>query len=219
LTAAGGLLLLLGLFLPWWSGLACGSADSCGGFKTFSAIDIGLLLASLVLIAGGAASLFLIRGMPGTIFVPLVTTTLALLSVGAVFTLLIEFADDLSSRFGIYVSLLGALGAAAGGTIAQLTPPFVRFPMTAPQSEVDAMAAAMGGGAPPAAAAPAAAPQPAAPPPAGQPTSARAVPSDLIAQADQAQQSGGPPPGWYADPQGQGQRYWDGSQWTEHTAP
>jgi uncharacterized protein len=30
-----------------------------------------------------------------------------------------------------------------------------------------------------------------------------------------------PPPGWYADPQGGGgQRFWDGSRWTEHaTAP
>ena len=24
-----------------------------------------------------------------------------------------------------------------------------------------------------------------------------------------------PPPGWYQDPQGLGQRYWDGSRWTE----
>ena len=24
------------------------------------------------------------------------------------------------------------------------------------------------------------------------------------------------PPGWYPDPQGQGQRWWDGTRWTEH---
>ncbi|MBD8868695.1 Ltp family lipoprotein [Nocardioides sp. MJB4] len=28
-----------------------------------------------------------------------------------------------------------------------------------------------------------------------------------------------PPPGWYPDNAGDGQRYWDGGQWTEHTAP
>lgn len=26
----------------------------------------------------------------------------------------------------------------------------------------------------------------------------------------------GPGPGWYSDPRGPGQRYWDGSNWTEH---
>ena len=32
--------------------------------------------------------------------------------------------------------------------------------------------------------------------------------------------SAGPPPGWYPDPEMVGtQRYWDGSQWTEHRAP
>ena len=25
-----------------------------------------------------------------------------------------------------------------------------------------------------------------------------------------------PPPGWYANPQGSGQRWWDGTAWTEH---
>jgi hypothetical protein len=28
-----------------------------------------------------------------------------------------------------------------------------------------------------------------------------------------------PPPGWYSDNQGSGQRYWDGQQWTYHTTP
>lgn len=28
-----------------------------------------------------------------------------------------------------------------------------------------------------------------------------------------------PPAGWYPDPSGVGQRYWDGWRWTEHTAP
>ena len=27
------------------------------------------------------------------------------------------------------------------------------------------------------------------------------------------------PPGWYRDPHGAGQRYWDGQQWTEQRAP
>jgi hypothetical protein len=27
------------------------------------------------------------------------------------------------------------------------------------------------------------------------------------------------PAGWYADPQGRGQRYWDGRNWTDQLAP
>jgi hypothetical protein len=29
----------------------------------------------------------------------------------------------------------------------------------------------------------------------------------------------GPPVGWYPDPGGRGQRFWDGERWTEHTLP
>ncbi|MGZ4528207.1 MAG: DUF2510 domain-containing protein [Mycobacterium sp.] len=29
----------------------------------------------------------------------------------------------------------------------------------------------------------------------------------------------GPPPGWYSDPSGPGQRYWDGAGWTQWTHP
>jgi hypothetical protein len=33
------------------------------------------------------------------------------------------------------------------------------------------------------------------------------------------EQPGPPPAGWYPDPGGHGQRWWDGSRWTEHYAP
>ena len=33
------------------------------------------------------------------------------------------------------------------------------------------------------------------------------------------QQPGPPAAAWYPNPTGPGQRYWDGSAWTEHTAP
>ena len=33
-----------------------------------------------------------------------------------------------------------------------------------------------------------------------------------------SQESGDPPPGWYTDPDGPGQRWWDGQRWTEHVS-
>ena len=36
---------------------------------------------------------------------------------------------------------------------------------------------------------------------------------------DQDATTGAPPAGWYADPSGAGQRWWDGGRWTEHVMP
>ncbi len=46
----------------------------------------------------------------------------------------------------------------------------------------------------------------------------RAAPSCMTTAESQLAPST-PPPGWYPDPSGAGQRYWDGTAWTEHTAP
>lgn len=38
-----------------------------------------------------------------------------------------------------------------------------------------------------------------------------------VQPAVEVKQSGnGPPPGWYDDPNGPGERWWDGTRWTEH---
>ena len=36
---------------------------------------------------------------------------------------------------------------------------------------------------------------------------------------DAGQHGGAPSPGWYADPEGNGHRWWDGQRWTEHLQP
>lgn len=33
-----------------------------------------------------------------------------------------------------------------------------------------------------------------------------------------SQESGAPPPGWYSDPEGPGQRWWDGERWTDEVS-
>jgi hypothetical protein len=108
------------------------------------------------------------------------------------------FVVQLGRRFG-WDTLNGNLGvgpylAGAGGLLALLGPPglwpFVR-------------------GRPAELASPA--PSIARPPPGAAPAPPPPPPPEQVEPAT--------PAGWYPDPQGEGQRYWDGTKWTEHTAP
>ena len=97
--------------------------------------------------------------------------------------------DNLNNNVGV-----GPYLAGAGGLLALLAPPglwpFVRRRPGEPASPARSIA-----GPPP----PGVAPAPPPPPP---------------EQVEPVR-----PAGWYPDPQGEGQRYWDGTKWTEHTAP
>jgi hypothetical protein len=57
------------------------------------------------------------------------------------------------------------------------------------------------------------------PPAAGPPGSPREEPEDEGSPGQSAAPGTTPPPGWYPDPERPGQRYWDGAQWTDRTAP
>ena len=107
------------------------------------------------------------------------------------------FVVQLGRRFG-WDKLNDNLGVApylagAGGLLAILAPPglwpFVRRRATERAARAPSIAGPPPGAAPP-------------PPPA---------PPGQVEPATAA--------GWYPDPQGEGQRYWDGSKWTEHTGP
>jgi hypothetical protein len=97
--------------------------------------------------------------------------------------------DNLNDNLGI-----GPYLAGAGGLLALLAPPglwpFVQRRLAEPASPAPSIA-----GPPP----PGVAPAPPPPPP---------------EQVEHVT-----PAGWYPDPEGEGQRYWDGTRWTEHTAP
>jgi uncharacterized protein len=45
-----------------------------------------------------------------------------------------------------------------------------------------------------------------------------AMPDPLQQPAEPQPPSSDVPPGWHPDPQGGGQRWWDGTRWTEHTS-
>ena len=97
--------------------------------------------------------------------------------------------DNLSDNLGV-----GPYLAGAGGLLALFAPPglwpFVQRRAAEPASP---------------------APSVARPPPSGVAPASPPPPPEQVEPAM--------PAGWYADPQGEGQRYWDGTNWTEDTAP
>ncbi len=223
-----GAVLFLSLFLHWYSVSVhvAGFSQSKGfsGWTVLSFIDI--LLFIVAIIAVGVA----VARMAGSIPRMPVSAGLLVLAAGIIATLLVLFriidtpgdagvfessAVDVGRSFGIFISFLASLGVAAGGWMTWNEEGKPR-PSGAAAGRPAAGAQPPAGGyqqqaaaAPPAAAAPAAA------------APAAAVPAAAAAPAAGAADA--PPPGgaadWYPDPRGEKRlRYWDGSQWTHHTA-
>jgi Protein of unknown function (DUF2510) len=238
IAAVSGIVLFISLFLEWYTvkgkGLAAGAgSQGVSGWESLSFIDILLFLIALIAIA--AAVLRAMNSMPRQL--PAAPSFIVLVA-GAIGTLLVLFRIlstgdlghpevsafiDVSRSYGIFVSFLAAAGITVGGWLAWNEegkpmpggrgagagapggaplgagqPPYgAGQPQASAPPQQQAYAQPAGGAAPaaqqPAAAAPAASAQPDAP--AG-------------AKAD-----------WYPDPRGEKRlRYWDGSQWTDHTA-
>ena len=139
-AAAGGLVLLISMFLPWYSvdaappanGNACGPGkDSCTGFDTFSLFAVLIIPGmDLLMVAAALAPWILvwivIRGH--TLSWPAGEVTMI---VGAIASTLILYNGVIgrpgSARefvhldYGWYLGLLGALMIVAGGAISQIT--------------------------------------------------------------------------------------------------
>jgi hypothetical protein len=128
-AAAGGLLLVLSLFIPWF-GVSnptmehlCGTRDSCTGFQTFSILDI------LFLAAAGAPLILVwivVRGHklswpPGevTMIVGAIATTLILYN--GIVDRAGENRSFVSLDAGWYLGLLGAAMIILGGAISQIS--------------------------------------------------------------------------------------------------
>jgi hypothetical protein len=217
-AAASGVVLFLSLFLHWYSvsgqGVFSGISGGVSGVKILSFID--LLLFIVAFIAIGVAVARIANAMPRLAVSPglIVLVAGALATLLVLYRLLVTPGDldtgntpgiDVGRSIGIFIAFLAALGVTAGGWMTwneEGKPKPGGGGTTAPVGGYQQQAAA----APPAAAAPTPV---AAPPAAAAPTPA--VPADP------------PPPGgaadWYPDPRGEKRlRYWDGSQWTHHTA-
>ena len=120
LAALGGLLVLVALFLPWYSVTLPSGAPAAGrdltGWQAFSVIDILLALAALVGI--GLAVAVATRRTPA---LPLAVAVIGIITGAlAVLLVLVRILDQpgpnqlLDVALGAWLALVGALGLAAG---------------------------------------------------------------------------------------------------------
>ena len=111
LSAVGALLLIAGLFLTWYHiERATGPSDT-SGWQTFTRLRVVILIGAVLLLASA-----LVRQTRGV----LVARTV----LGVVLGLLIlrriidpPDIDGISSQFGVFVGLLGAIAAGLGGLV------------------------------------------------------------------------------------------------------
>jgi hypothetical protein len=195
-AGGGGLLLILSLFLDWIGAGPFGA----NAWDLFSIMDFFLLLVGLAAVLFAAIEAF---GLQITLPVNRVRalTVLGIIATSFIWGLLVE-SDHI--KFGFILAALAAVAILVGGILAERSPNLgVANPAAAggPLAGVGPGAPGGGFGGSPAAAAPAPIPAPAAQPQTAPPA------------------AGGQPADWYPDPRGEKRlRYWDGSQWTDHTA-
>jgi hypothetical protein len=202
--------------------------SSASGWTALSFIDILLLLVAAIAIA--VAVLRMANALPRLSVSP----GLIVLAAGVLAVLLVIFRiidiptgdassaelgqidkfGGLSRDFGIFIALLAAAGVAVGGWLGW-NEEGKPMPSGAGSGGAPAGGPAIGGGQP-AGGFGGGQPAATAPPAATQAQPAATVPP---AQASAPASGQGQPADWYPDPRGEKRlRYWDGTQWTEHTA-
>jgi hypothetical protein len=231
-AGGSGLVLILSLFLEWYNVTGKGLAVSAGsqglsGWESLSFFDILLFLIGVI--AVGVAVLRAMGTMPRQLpatpgFIVMAAGGLAVLIVLFRLVSTGDFGHpevsrfiDIGRSFGIFVAFLAAVGVTIGGW---LTWNEEGKPMPGGGARAGAPGAGPAAGAPlgqgqPYGGQPQAPQQPQqqtyaqpAAPAQSAPAAQPAAPAAAAAKAD-----------WYPDPRGEKRlRYWDGSQWTDHTA-
>jgi hypothetical protein len=228
IAAISGLVLIISPFLDWYSISAKNSvvnfSVSGSGWDALSWVPwivtlCGLAAIALAVVRATGAKLPQLPASPGFI----------VLALGALSTLLVLFRIlvtpdagasssliDVGRAFGIFIALLAAAGVTFGG--------WALWNEEGKPKPGSAGAGAGGPGAgpsigqgygqPPAGGQPQQ--QAYTPPAGGAPAAAAAAPA---AESAPAASGGAAKADWYPDPRGEKRlRYWDGSQWTDHTA-
>jgi hypothetical protein len=237
IAAGSGLVLFLSLFLEWYnvSGKGTFSREASvgrSGWESLGFIDILLFLVAVIAVT--VAVLHALNMMPRQLPA---STGFILLVAGAIATLLVLFrllstgdaglpipgnADDfidIGRSFGVFVAFLAALGVTLGGWLTWNEEGKPKPGAAGAGAGGPGAGAPLGQGQAPYGGAPTGGqPQQQAytPPAAGAAPAAAAAPA---AGAAPAAAGGAAKADWYPDPRGEKRlRYWDGSQWTDHTA-
>ena len=203
-AAAGGLLLLLSLFLDWFGPLSA--------FDLFDLTDFLLLLIALVAIAFAAIQ---VTNTQVNLPAPAseIITLAGIVATTITFVYLIEGEER---GFGVILAFLSSLAILIGGIVARREP---AGGLDLPGVGSGAGAGAGPGPGPDSGGYAATPPAAAAGPVAGGGGSA---PAPQAAETQQMGTQAAPPGGkadWYPDPEGKTRlRYYDGQRWTEHTA-
>src|SRR3954447_25101413 len=211
--AAGirGIVLIISLFLDWVSSDGFGA----NAWKIFSITDIFLFLLGLVAIA------FALLELTGTVVNLPFRRDRALTIIGIITTTLtLDFLIEGSNQaIGLILATLASIAILAGGILAERRPELGVALGDGQGAPTQQMPPAGGGYAPAPPAQQAPPPHQAVPPPAA------GAGATTVGQVQPPPQPAAPapPPGgtadWYPDPRGEKRlRYYDGSQWTDHTA-
>jgi hypothetical protein len=102
IAGAGGLVLLLSLFLPWYG------PGNVTGWQALTVIDVLLALLALLAIAVPVISVAS-RGPAKPVAVEVIASAIGWLAVLLVAIRLVFPPDDLSVRFGVWLALAGAV--------------------------------------------------------------------------------------------------------------
>jgi hypothetical protein len=105
LTGAGGLVLLVSLFLPWYSL----GGESATGWESFTVVDLILALAALCAIALPAVAAAQRTAAVPQAFASTIVWILAVAAVLALIRLLNPPADDVSRDAGVWIGAIAAL--------------------------------------------------------------------------------------------------------------
>jgi hypothetical protein len=235
IAAGSGLVLFLSLFLEWYSvdirGFG-GDLPTVTGWRALGFIDILLFLIAAIAVALAVMKALNVmpRSMPAS--PGMIVLALGIVAVILVLFRIISIPDegagdipgvDVGRSFGIFLALLAAAGVTLGGWLSwnEEGKPKPGSAGSGAGAAGPGGGGALGGGQQ-YGGAPAGQPYGGGAPAGGQPQQAAAPAAAATPAAGGAAEpagGGAAKADWYPDPRGEKRlRYWDGSQWTDHTA-